>query len=425
MRFRRAGHGVLVSIVVVSLGVQALVAGFAVADPSGPPPTPVPPNGSPSPFPQALKTPADSTEVPRVDLPAALLANLDDGQEMFAKDASARRPIASLTKIMTALLVLERRSLDDVVTISGGAVFEEGDYGATSALGLRAGERRSVRELLDALMLQSANDAAVALAIELSGSEDRFVRLMNQRAERLGMGSTSFFSANGLDDRGRSTPRDLLRLVRAAYSTPGFADIVANKFRRIPGAAGGKDRRIQNRNAMLWLYPGSTGVKTGFTAGAGYCLITVAERDGRRLVAIALGSRDEVFSEAATLLNYGFEGFADETFVRAGDSLGTVGIRGGAVPTLAGSTLEALVPPGSAGQAHERLVVWPGAVFPPAPGERIGTLRVALPGMVVGSVPVLVDEVPPPPPAGDVPWWIRSAGVVIEAIAGAVGGSFG
>ena len=145
-----------------------------------------------------------------------ILADLDDGQVMFAKAPEVRRPIASLTKVMTALLVLQRRELDDVVTVSPDAVFDGDDYGASSTLGLRAGERRTVRELLDALMLQSANDAALALAIDISGSERRFVELMNERARALGMRDTVFLSPNGLDDRGRSTTRDLLALTRAA-----------------------------------------------------------------------------------------------------------------------------------------------------------------------------------------------------------------
>jgi D-alanyl-D-alanine carboxypeptidase (penicillin-binding protein 5/6) len=425
VRLRRPWRGALLFLLAATLGGQALIAGFAVADPSGPPPTPVPPNGSPSPFPQSLQTPADPIAVPTVEVPVALLADLDDGQVMFARGPSARRPIASLTKIMTALLVFEHRNLGDVVTVDPRAVFDRDDFGASSTLGLRAGERRTVRELLDALMLQSANDAAVALAIEIAGSEERFVTMMNRRAHTLGMRGTTFRSPNGLDDRGHSTARDLLTLVRAAYRTPGFPAIVADRFRTIPGGPGGRPRQVQNRNAMLWLYPGAIGVKTGFTSGAGYCLIAVAERDGRRLAAIVLGSRDEAFSEAATLLNFGFEGFTDETFVRPGEDLGTVAIRGGAVAANAGSGLEALVHVGALDEVERRIVVSDDAVFPPVPGDRIGTLKVMVPGMTVGSVPVIVDAVPLPPPAGDAPWWARSIRSVGEGIGDVIAGLLG
>ena len=179
---RRHAVGVLVAL---GLTVQLALLGSASAGRPGPPPTPVPPHGSPSPFPQSLATPSDAVAEPRLDVPSAILADLDDGQMMFAKAPEARRPIASLTKLMTALLVLQRRSLDDVVVVSPDAVFDRGDYGASSSLGLRAGERRTVRELLDGLLLGSANDAAVALSIDVAGSQDRFVALMNRRARGL------------------------------------------------------------------------------------------------------------------------------------------------------------------------------------------------------------------------------------------------
>ncbi|HEX7248448.1 MAG TPA: D-alanyl-D-alanine carboxypeptidase family protein, partial [Actinomycetota bacterium] len=374
----------LASSVVVCLGAQLLVLGNASAERTGPPPTPVPPAGSPSPFPQALATPDDALAVPTVDARAAILADLDEGQVMFAKAAESRLPIASLTKVMTALIVLERRDLGDTAVVPADAVFAGDDYGATSTLGLRAGERRTVRELLDALMLQSANDAAVALAIEIAGSEQRFVELMNTRARRLGLRRTVFFSPHGLDDRGRSTARDLVALTRAAYATPGFARIVASRFREID-APRGPARRVQNRNALLWLYPGAIGAKTGFTAGAGFCLIATAERGGRRLVAVVLGSRTEAFSEAATLLEHGFEGFVEKTFVVAGAGIGTLAIRGGAVAVEPARSIVSLVPTARLARIRERIVVSPEAVFPPALGERVGTYEVSMPGVSLGS----------------------------------------
>jgi D-alanyl-D-alanine carboxypeptidase (penicillin-binding protein 5/6) len=407
--------------VVIGLAAQLAVLTSASAERAGPPPTPVPPNGSPSPFPQTLHTPADAVAVPRIEAPAALLADLDDGQVMFAKAPEVRRPVASLTKVMTALLVLQRRELDDVVTVAPAAVFERGDYGASSTLGLRAGERRTVRELLDALLLQSANDAALALAIDVSGSVDRFVALMNERAVALGMRGTRFSSPNGLDDRGRSTARDLFVLTRAAYEQPGFARIVASKFRTIP-APQGRPRRVQNRNAMLWLYPGAIGAKTGFTAGAGYCLIATAERGDRRLVAIVLGDRNEAFSEAATLLDHGFEGFTEATFVGAGESLGTVAIRGGTVPVRTDEAVSALVPTVQLDRVRREVAVADRAVFPPRPGERVGTVRFTVPGVTLGAAPLVVSEVPPPPATDDEPWWRRAAATVGQAIGDAVAG---
>lgn len=421
---RRVRSAAVAAVVIGGLGAQLALLGTAAAERSGPPPTPVPPRGSPSPFPQSLATPADAVAVPRIEAPTAILADLDGGQAMFAKAPEVRRPIASLTKIMTALLTLERRSLDDVVTVPDEAVFADGDYGATSTLGLRAGERRTVRELVSALLLQSANDAAVALAVDIAGSEQRFVELMNRRARRLGMRDTRFFSPNGLDDRGRSTADDLLVLTRAAYATRGFAPIPASKFQTIPNP-GGRPRRIQNRNALLWLYPGATGLKTGFTGGAGYCLVATAERDGRRLVAVVLGDRDEAFSEAATLLEHGFEGFEERALVRAGEAIGTVRIRGGTVSVVADRAVRALVPTVQLDRVRRRVAVAPRAVFPPAAGERVGTVRVTIPGVTLGSSPLVVSEVPPPPVAGDDPWWARSVDAVVGGLAEVVDGLIG
>lgn len=418
---RRHAVGVLVAL---GLTVQLALLGSASAGRPGPPPTPVPPHGSPSPFPQSLATPSDAVAEPRLDVPSAILADLDDGQMMFAKAPEARRPIASLTKLMTALLVLQRRSLDDVVVVSPDAVFDRGDYGASSSLGLRAGERRTVRELLDGLLLGSANDAAVALSIDVAGSQDRFVALMNRRARALGMRDTEFFSPNGLDDRGRSTARDLLVLTRAAYATRGLGSIAASKVRTIPDPRG-RPRRIQNRNALLWLYRGAIGLKTGFTAGAGYCLIATAERGDRRLVAIVLGDRNEAFSEAATLLDHGFEGFQERTLVHAGEAIGVVRIRGGAVPVAAERAIRALVPAAQLERLRRRVTVAPTAVFPPASGERVGMVRITVPGVSLGSSPLVVSSVPPPPAAGDGPWWLRTvdavAGGITEALDGLVG----
>ncbi|RPJ14261.1 MAG: D-alanyl-D-alanine carboxypeptidase, partial [Actinobacteria bacterium] len=145
-----------------------------------------------------LRTPAPSTQAPEVGAGSAVLVDLDTGQVLFELDRHERRPIASLTKIMTALLVVERAGLTDVVTVSEGAA--SGQVSGISGLGLEPGERIRVNELLYALLLQSANDAALALAEHVSGSVDAFVDAMNAREEQLGMTRTMFASPNGLDD---------------------------------------------------------------------------------------------------------------------------------------------------------------------------------------------------------------------------------
>lgn len=408
-------RSVRAGLIALALGAHAAgvwVAGAGAAPGDAPPPTPV--NGTPSPFQSRLHTPSDPIVRPPLEASSALLADLQTGDVLLAKRAGDQRPIASLTKVMTALVVLETTRLDDRVTVAAGAVFERGEYGATSTLGLRRGERLSARNLLYGALLGSANDAARALAIHVAGSEANFVALMNERAGELGMRRTRFASATGLDDAGRSTARDVLRLADAAFGSRPFTTIVQTRFRRMPGPGRG-DRRIQNRNVMLWLYRDALGGKTGSTAAAGFCLMAAAERDGRRLVAIVLGAPDEAFSDAASLLNHGFEGFERRTLVADGQALGTVRLQGGAVPVEAGEALEGLVRTGLA--VRFRADVDPDASYPPGLGEVIGRYRALSGGLEVGSVPLVVSKVPGPRDPGGEPWWVRAA----AAIAGAVG----
>jgi D-alanyl-D-alanine carboxypeptidase (penicillin-binding protein 5/6) len=305
-----------------------------------------------------------------------------------------------------------------MVTVPPDAVLETPE--GISTLGLGEGERISVGDLLYALLLQSANDAAVALADHVSGSEDRFVHLMNARAARLGLRGTEFRSPNGLDDRGYSTARDLATLTRVAYRIPAFEQIATTKFRTIPAPDGGV-REIQNRNVLLWLYPGAIGVKTGFTTAAGFCVVGAAQREDRRLVAVVLGAPSDAFSDAATLLNYGFAAFTEHTFLERGSPEGVVALPGGGVPVETGAALRALVPISGLGQVEQRIAVDPSAAYPPAPGERVATLTVSIPGLEVGRVPLVVSAVPPPPPPPDGSWWSRSLSAVTDAVGDAVG----
>ncbi len=398
------------ALLLVAVAINAGAAGRSTA----PPPTPVPPHGSLSPFPTRLATPADTTVAPTIDAGAALLADADTGQVLFEKDPRVPRPIASITKLMTALLARRDLPLHETVPVDPAAVFDRHTFGATTVLGLQAGERISVENLLYGLLLGSANDAAVALAIAADGSEAAFVRHMNEQARRLGLTDTRFASASGLDDDGYSTPRDLFRLTRAVNDDRVLRTITATKVRRIP-APKGPDRVIQNRNVLLWLYPGAVGTKTGTTAGAGECVVATARRDGRALVAIVLHAPDEPFSDAAALLDYGFDGWRADTVVHAGDPAGEVAIRGGTVPVVAGFDLTALVPVDDDDRSQRR-VVDPRAAYPPAPDERVASLVVTAGTNTLGAVPLIVPSVPPPPTV-EGPWWMRTA----DAVAGAVG----
>lgn len=372
---------------------------------SVPPPTPVPPAGSLSPYPTALETPVPSTEPPRISAQAAALADLDSGELLWERRPDQRRPIASVTKIMTALLVLEMADPAQLVTAGPSAVSQSG-----AELGLESGEQVPVRDLMLALMLQSANDAAVALAEHVAGSVEAFVEEMNRRADELGLEETLFASPNGLDDTGYSSAHDLVTLTAEAFGTPGFARVVSTRFHRIP-SPDGEARRIQNRNALLWLYPGAIGVKTGYTAAAGFCLVAAAERDGLRLVAVVLGAPGEAFSDAATVLNHGFASYERRAVVGAGQSLDAVVVDGRRVPARAGESVSALLRRGEPVTLHVRPD--PGLTLPLEEGDPVGVVEATAGGRLLGRSPaVAAGNVGAAPAAQESPWWERALDAV-------------
>jgi D-alanyl-D-alanine carboxypeptidase (penicillin-binding protein 5/6) len=389
------------SFVVASLAVAVLAAASAASSsPAGPPPpTPVPPNGSPSPFPTALHTPPPSISPPKLTSRSAILQDLATGQVLYAKNANVRRPIASITKIMTALVVLEESSPGEEVVVSARAA-----HARASELGLVVGERISVRQLLYALLMQSSNDAAMALAEHVGGSVPGFVELMNRQAGRLGLRRTTFQDPAGLEDRGFSTAKDVAAIARAAYSEPLFARITRTKFHRIP-APSGKVRRIQNRNILLWLYPGAIGAKTGFTTPARHCLVAAADHGGVRLVAVALGSGGDnaggVFDDGAALLNFGFDAFQRVSLAAPGQSFGRVTVGGQRIDAVAARELVRFVRKDQLPMLFRAFVPDTGLSLPVVAGQRVGEVLVVIAGKRVGTVEAVASRTvfrPPPSP---------------------------
>ena len=211
-----------------------------------------------------------------------------DGREVWSRNAEAPLPPASLTKMMTALLALERADLRSVVTVSGGAGRETG-----TRLGLAPGDRLTVLELLAATLLGSANDACHALADHVGGSETKFVVLMNARAREMGLSGTRFANACGHDaPTMHSTARDLARLAETAMGNPVFAKMAGLEDGWISTADGGKKFPLENKNLLIGRYRGAIGVKTGFTGAAGKCLVALAERGGKRVLLVLLNAPD-------------------------------------------------------------------------------------------------------------------------------------
>jgi D-alanyl-D-alanine carboxypeptidase (penicillin-binding protein 5/6) len=328
---------------------------------------------------------------------------------------------------MTALVVWEREDPDDVVTI-GKEAAEEGSSGpGYSELGLKRGEHLTIRQLLYALLLPSANDAAVALADAVSGTSKRFVRVMNAEVEDLRLTGTYFYSPNGLDDRGYSTPHDLATIGEKVFGFPFLEKILGKKFRDIP-AQNAPPRHVQNRNVLLWLYKGALGGKTGYTAAAGYCLLAAAERGGRRLVAVVLGdpSSEASFTDAASLLNYGFHAFVRRTVVGAGATFSALRVARETVPVETHDPLRALFPLEQERGASIKLVAAKDVDRPLRMGERVGWAQATLDGRLLGRTPVFVVGTPETVPSTDADGWVqRSVEFLVRASSDALRALFG
>lgn len=245
---------------------------------------------------------------PTVSAPGWILYDDTNGVVLDGRAVDEPRPMASTTKIMTGLLALESGMMSDTVVVSERA----GEVGE-SEIGLIAGERIPMEMLVHALLIRSANDAAVAVAEHLGGSVEGFVAMMNERAAELGLEHTSFENPHGLDAPDHYTsPRDLLQLTLAAMALDGFEEIVSMGRYRVTDAPDGEARVAVATNQLLNTYRGAFGVKTGFTFQAGLVLVAGAERDGRRLYVVVMGSDGPGahFTDAARLLDHGYEDLA-------------------------------------------------------------------------------------------------------------------
>jgi D-alanyl-D-alanine carboxypeptidase (penicillin-binding protein 5/6) len=245
---------------------------------------------------------------------AAVLLDLKSGVVIFSKNAHVALAPASTTKIMTAIVVLEKSRLSEVAAVSQRAVAVTG-----AKLGLRPGELISIENLLYALLLYSANDAAVALAEHVTGSELEFVKLMNKKLAQLGAKNSHFSNAHGLDEFGHlATAYDLALVARYAMRNSKFAQIVKTPKKIIQWQQGKRQFLARSRNKLLELYPGAMGVKTGHTRRAGYCLVAAAKKGETKLLAVLLGERSEsqAYKEATKLLDYGFSRYQPEYLVK-------------------------------------------------------------------------------------------------------------
>jgi len=337
---------------------------------------------------------AEAPPPPQVAGRAWVLADVSSGQILAAEKPDERFEPASLTKIMTAYVVFtalkeKKLSLDEQVSVSEKAWRAPG-----SRMFIEPRRPVTAEELVRGMIVQSGNDACIALAERVAGSEEAFVALMNRQAERLGMKNTKFMNASGLPDpQHYSTARDLYLLATALIRDfpREYAQYYSMREYRYNGIT------QMNRNRLLWLDGTVDGMKTGFTEAAGYCLVASSKRGPRRLLSVLLGSTSETMraQESQKLLNWGFQFYDAVRLYAGGATVKDIEVfKGAAARVKAGfrDDLLVAVPKGEGDRLKAELLSLSPLVAPVAEGARVGNLRVTLDGKPVGEFPVVALE---------------------------------
>jgi len=328
---------------------------------------------------------------------SALLMEVSTGKILHEANAHEKLAPASVTKIMTMLLIMEavdtgKIGMGDVVTASVTAAAKGG-----SQVYLKAGETMSVEEMLKCIAVSSANDCACAMAEHIAGSEEAFVGLMNQRAAELGMGDTHFVNCTGLDDgenaqEHRTSAHDIALMSRELLKNhPDIRKFTTIWMDTIRNGTFG----LSNTNKLIRFYPGATGLKTGFTSGAGYCLSATAEREGMELIAVVMGAETSQKRNNACkqLLDYGFANFS--LFVPELGDAPDVPVELGKAPSVAlslGESASLLIDKGQRSTITTEIQLEEMAPAPVSQGQRLGTLRVKAGEQLLSEIPLVAAE---------------------------------
>lgn len=326
-----------------------------------------------------------SVNLPAVRATAVVLIDGRTGQILYSRSPHLQWPPASTTKMLTALLVVESLPDDREVIISARASrSREG-----RAIGLEAGERWRVGELLKVMMLHSANDASVALAEAVAGSVEAFAEMMNAKAIALGARESHFVVPHGLEDPAHySTVFDLALIARAALQQKRIADVVRLRTWELV-RPGQRTRLLVNSNRLLWRYPYADGVKTGWIPQSGHCLVASATRDGRKLIAVVLDDK-RPFTDAAALLAYGFSHFRLAQVAKAGQVLATMPISNGAVPLVAKVPQDVFVAVPSEATVAQKVEL-ANEIAPIRRASIVGRVVYTSEGEIVAAAPLVAD----------------------------------
>ncbi|UCC68135.1 MAG: D-alanyl-D-alanine carboxypeptidase [Armatimonadota bacterium] len=354
---------------------------------------------------------------PAVRAHAAVLMDIETGSVLYQKQMHQSRPVASTTKIMTALLALENCKLDDSVVVTPADTKVQG-----SSLYLKPGDLMRVDDLLAALLLKSANDAALAIAAHISGGVPAFADLMNHRASQLGTTHTNFVNPHGLHHPDHySSAHDLALITREALKHPRFRELVSTRKAQIlvPSDPGGV-RTLRNHNKLLRTTADFVdGVKTGYVKESGHCLVASATKDDWQLVAVILDSR-EAYRDALRLLDYGFPNFRKKVYATPGAALGRAQVRGGAQPSVPAICHETLVAVTSTDLPRPpRLeVTLDGPLQAPiSRNDPVGRVRLLAGGEVLAHAPLLAGQAVPRSAFRVIAVWALRALVILAIIA--------
>ncbi|MCR5610816.1 MAG: D-alanyl-D-alanine carboxypeptidase [Clostridiales bacterium] len=319
---------------------------------------------------------------------AMAVIECETGQILACDNPDDRLPMASTTKIMTALVVLENCADSEIVEITKESVGIEG-----SSIYLSLGEKMTVKDLLYGLMLASGNDAAVALAVHVSGTVDGFVALMNKKAEEIGLKKTHFITPNGLhNDKHLTTAYELCLITREALKIPEFKEIVSTKY--YTTSSGDKVRTFKNKNSLLWSYNGAFGVKTGYTSAAGRCLVFGAERDGMTVVGAVLNCRP-MFETAAKLLDRAFSDYSVETIVPENTCVGKTFVENSPEKLLEVITKDSIITvmqKATESSFRTETEIFSPLTAPISKGETVGVLRVYSQDKLVGETDLIAGS---------------------------------
>ena len=315
---------------------------------------------------------------------SAIVIETSGNTVIYEKNAYKRMPMASTTKIMTALCAIEAGNIDRTVTVDDRAVGIEG-----SSIYLANNERLTIRELLYGLMLNSGNDAAMAIACAVSGSPEEFAVLMNQTAQRIGAKNTNFENPSGLDGKNHyTTAYDLAIITSYAMKIPVFKQIVSTYKKTIPNGDKDYDRQLKNHNKLLNMYEGCTGVKTGYTKKCGRCLVSSAKRDNVELVAVTLNDGDD-WNDHIKMLDYGFENVVNKQVVKKGEYIATLPVKDGQqqyVKLVADSDINVTLKTNENCNVEIKYDMQQNAMAPVNYGSVFGKMHVFVNGKEIGSV---------------------------------------